>query len=312
MIGDITSHQTEPQIMSGPASATEGCLLAATDGSEWADGAIRMARLLGDRLGADIELLSVLQMPDVPAFDPVVGAFPEENATARRDALRTRIEGQLQALRMPREMPRAEIVLGKPATTIARLASARRARAILMGVGRHNVLDRVAGSETALHVLRRSDVPLLAVARDATTLPTRALVAMDFSVPSIRAARQAIDLLGDFAAIDIVHVLPKGEPEPQVWNAWEETWDGGVRGAFERLLDELRIPPGTIVDTMSPRGDPAFEILRLARRRGSDLIVSGSRGHGFMERLLVGSVAEGLIRGASCSVFVVPEPRERP
>ena len=171
------------------------------------------------------------------------------------------------------------------------------------------ILDRIAGSETALHVLRHSDVPLFAVMRTATKVPRRALIAMDFSVPSIRAARVAIDLLGDLAAIDIVHVLPSGEPKAQVWNAWEETWDGGERGAFERLLEELRIPEGTPVDTMMRRGDPAYQILRLARQRGSDVIVSGSRGHGFMERLLVGSVAEGLIRGTNCSVLVVPEPR---
>ena len=305
----ISSHETASDVLFATQKATKDCLLVATDGSEWANGAIRMGRLLADQHGADIELLSVLQMPGIPAFDAAVGAFPEEDSRARQEALQARVDRQVRMLRVSGGMPQAEIVVGRPSTTIASLASARGARVILTGVGRHNVLDRIAGSETALHVLRHSDVPLFAVMRTATRLPRRALIATDFSVPSIRAARAAIDLLGPLTAIDIVHVLPSGEPKAQVWNAWEETWDGGERGAFERLLDELRIPARTPVDTLMRRGDPAYQILRLARQRGSDVIVSGSRGHGFMERLLVGSVAEGLIRGTNCSVFIVPEPR---
>jgi nucleotide-binding universal stress UspA family protein len=52
-------------------------------------------------------------------------------------------------------------------------------------------------------------------------------------------------------------------------------------------------------------GDPADEILRLAEEREADLIVAGARGVSFLERLLVGSVADRLLKYADCSVLIV-------
>jgi nucleotide-binding universal stress UspA family protein len=52
-------------------------------------------------------------------------------------------------------------------------------------------------------------------------------------------------------------------------------------------------------------GNPATEILELAERRRADLIVAGARGVSLLEGLLVGSVAERLLREARCSVLIV-------
>jgi hypothetical protein len=56
------------------------------------------------------------------------------------------------------------------------------------------------------------------------------------------------------------------------------------------------------------RGEPAKELLRHAEQVGADLVVSGTHGHGFLERMLIGSVATGLLRGARTALFVVPTP----
>ena len=53
-------------------------------------------------------------------------------------------------------------------------------------------------------------------------------------------------------------------------------------------------------------GDPADEILRYAASHSIDVIVVGTHGRTGMSRLLLGSVAERVIRGAACPVLVVP------
>jgi nucleotide-binding universal stress UspA family protein len=59
---------------------------------------------------------------------------------------------------------------------------------------------------------------------------------------------------------------------------------------------------GELVPSVGP---PAEAILRLAQERQVDLIVVGTRKKGFFERLVEGSVAQDVLRGASCDVLVV-------
>ena len=57
-------------------------------------------------------------------------------------------------------------------------------------------------------------------------------------------------------------------------------------------------------------GEPAHEIVRLAAENGADLIVIGSHGRTGVTRLLMGSVAEAVVRRAKCSVLTVKQPEE--
>jgi nucleotide-binding universal stress UspA family protein len=55
-------------------------------------------------------------------------------------------------------------------------------------------------------------------------------------------------------------------------------------------------------------GDPASEIVRLAKSEHADLIVLGTHGRTGIERLLLGSTAEQVLRRAPCPVLAVKEP----
>jgi nucleotide-binding universal stress UspA family protein len=57
-------------------------------------------------------------------------------------------------------------------------------------------------------------------------------------------------------------------------------------------------------------GDPAVAISDLAKSEGVDLIVMGTHGRTGLRRLLMGSVAEAIVRRAPCPVFVLKEPHE--
>ena len=59
-------------------------------------------------------------------------------------------------------------------------------------------------------------------------------------------------------------------------------------------------------------GTAAIEIARYANEHAADVIVLGSHGHGVVKRYMLGSVAERVIRQATCPVLVVPHRTLRP
>jgi Universal stress protein family len=79
-----------------------------------------------------------------------------------------------------------------------------------------------------------------------------------------------------------------------------------VHSAFEQVTRQLAMSPLITVETVTLYGDAAHEVLQFASRVGADLIAAGSHGYGFFSRLLLGSVATKLLRGATCAVLGVP------
>jgi nucleotide-binding universal stress UspA family protein len=81
------------------------------------------------------------------------------------------------------------------------------------------------------------------------------------------------------------------------------------QGQLEQIRPvDTRIP----VSHVLLQGDPASEIVRYGRDAGIDVIVMGTHGRTGVERLLMGSVAERVLRDAPCSVLVVKLPRGQP
>jgi universal stress protein A len=62
------------------------------------------------------------------------------------------------------------------------------------------------------------------------------------------------------------------------------------------------------VESRVVEGDPSVAIVDLARESGADIIVIGSHGRSGLSRLLMGSVAEHVVRNASCPVLTVKMP----
>jgi nucleotide-binding universal stress UspA family protein len=75
---------------------------------------------------------------------------------------------------------------------------------------------------------------------------------------------------------------------------------------------ELRKPPepNIAVERFVREGEPATEIVRFAQEHNCDLIVMGTHGRTGLRRLLMGSVAERVLRHASCPVMTVNQPGE--
>jgi nucleotide-binding universal stress UspA family protein len=79
---------------------------------------------------------------------------------------------------------------------------------------------------------------------------------------------------------------------------------------YEKLwnqLHRLRAPDDEVrLEYLLRCGNPTQEILRTARKLRSDLIVMGTHGRTWLGRLLIGSVAEGVVRAAPCAVLTIP------
>jgi nucleotide-binding universal stress UspA family protein len=78
--------------------------------------------------------------------------------------------------------------------------------------------------------------------------------------------------------------------------------------AERRKLDDIPIDPEIAMERRFVRGDPVEEILETARARNCDLIVLGTHGRTGVGRLIMGSIAEQIIRKAPCPVMSVKGP----
>jgi nucleotide-binding universal stress UspA family protein len=285
---------------------THGPILVATDGTASAEAALRAAAMLERHTGADVVVLAVLEGLPLVAADYGILIPPIDSEQSRRTALQERVRAQLDAVGRAGSDWKIDIRDGDPPATIARAARELHARVIVVGLGHHELLDRLFGGETGLHALRLSRTPVLAVPPDFAHLPRRVVVATDFSVASVKAARAAFGLIDTVSMVYLVHVAPRLELQPEAFAAWMSLFGEGIGPAFGRVEAELGLPASTTVETVARNGKPSREILEFARSTQADLIVTGSRGAGLVDRILVGSTATGILRGAQCAVLAVP------
>jgi len=131
----------------------------------------------------------------------------------------------------------------------------------------------------------------------------------DFSKPSEYAFRLACSLARDHGArLVVVHVAPPvlayGElvPLPPV-NYKELVWEEFHKlETMEPWVRSLRI------ETKFYEGEPGEKIVEAAREVTADMVVMGTHGRTGLRRLLMGSVAEEVLRNAPCPVLTVKSP----
>jgi nucleotide-binding universal stress UspA family protein len=138
------------------------------------------------------------------------------------------------------------------------------------------------------------------------------LYATDFSKPSDYAFRLACSLARDYGArLFVLHVLERPAltytgvmtaPPPPPLSPEE-------RQAVQERLHRIKpSDPAIRFEHLFEEGDPATAILQVARERQCDLIVLGTHGRSGLGRLLMGSVAEEVVRKAACPVLTVKTP----
>lgn len=146
-------------------------------------------------------------------------------------------------------------------------------------------------------------------------LATNILVPTDFSECSERALEYAFELASKLGAtVHLLHVYaPPVSPESVDFTvlATGEIHNAAVE-SLERVVQKA--PPGAkLGERQVLMGDPRGVIVQTAQRLGADLIVLGTHGRKGFKRLVLGSVAETVVRSAPCPVLAVrPLEREAP
>ena len=145
----------------------------------------------------------------------------------------------------------------------------------------------------------------------------KALVTTDGSEFS----QKALAMLGNLLPVDKTEVqLVSVYSSPRVLTYGTDPYNL----TFERMVDQLRDKAesdcdegrqileaqGFKVKTVTVMGEPASAILDLAEAEKSDLVVVGSHGKSGIQRFLLGSVSEQVVRYAPCSTLVIKPPRD--
>ena len=135
------------------------------------------------------------------------------------------------------------------------------------------------------------------------------LLPVDFSEPCFEATKYAVELAEKFdATLHLLHVivdpvvyLPMFESNPLPSHEEFESYAQQQLDAWIADQDKSRCT----TETHWIHGSPFVEIVKFARGTETDLIVIGTHGRGPVTHLLMGSVAERVVRKANCPVLTV-------
>ena len=292
-------------------------LLVPTDFSPPSDAALAHARILAGAFGAHMHVLHLID-------DLRLHTVVTDRQTIEAAALRS-LSDRLSDDDRRRFHVIAAVEHGDtPADEVASYARTHGIDLIVMGThGRSGVSHLLMGS-VAEKVVRTAPCPVLTVretppgSKRAKTGMTRILVATDFSPPSDAAVACARKLAAGFgASLHLLHVLD----EPSAGAAFGSEFYladppdarmARLKDAQERLAHRVTAhdPSGTPATTEVIFGRSAQTIVDYADDGDFDLIVMGTHGRSGMAHLLMGSVAESVVRTAPCPVLAVRDVAE--
>ena len=203
---------------------------------------------------------------------------------------------------------------GRPGVVLDAVARELGAGLIAVGARQHGALARGLGGSTAHHLVRTAPAPVLVVGAS-SRVPRRVLVATDLfeaAGPTLATASRYAELVG--AQLRVVHVIePAKFPTVVPLSLDQDVFEERARAEFERLI-ELQLPKVLPGDRILRRGRADEETAEAVAAWSADLLVVGSHGRGWIDRLLIGSTTERLLNRLPTSLLVVPisRPAARP
>lgn len=297
-------------------------LLIASDFSPESEWALKWGGSIAERYAAKLTILHVVEAlsvhPHVAPEDP--GAFA--NLFQERMLRKARAELRAVAERVAQTgvQPETMLLAGQPVDEILSAAAHTRADLLILAARSRSALARALLGGVAEKVLRNAPCNVLIVKKPSgDELPQaprleKILLATDFSDLSLTAIPPVRSLLKAFdASVDVFHAVPDPGHYPLMsWDLfpsiaatdyYEQATDG-ARETLQRKLGE-HFRDVSHVEYSVGVGAAADAILAARAQGGHDLIALSTHGYSGLRRLVIGSVAERVVRLADCPVLVV-------
>jgi nucleotide-binding universal stress UspA family protein len=297
-------------------------ILVPIDFSKMSLRAIQIAMQLARRFTASIHLAHVRQFNYAADFvTPAPPAVPFTMMSYDQDGDRTALK-QLRKVGSEFGVPPANchVLNGAPPfDEICRLAQIMPADLIVMPTHGRTGLKHVFLGSTAERIVQHSPCPVL-VTRGSALRPEGAmrysiktiLVPVDFSSCSREGVRYAIAFAKQFGAkITLVHATYLGYIYSSEGTAIYDIprMQKAARKSAERKMRELvrSVKFGSVkFEAAFTEGSPVIDICASAKDHDFDLIITSTHGFTGFKHVLIGSIAEQIVRHAPCSVLVVP------
>lgn len=289
-------------------TSTLKTIVIGTSLSDTSDDVVRTGAALAEALGATPWLVHVHSRPASSAelFGAVDGTWLGEY----EDALHERLAQQAQRTGLtglegfgPGQL---HVAMGSAYEEIVELAGKVRAELIVLGAAEGGVLRRVFLGSTADGVIRKAPCPVFVVRSAAAFPPSRVEIPVDLSPISASALRQGMELLARLGVgLDQTEALFVLNPL-EASGSLQFTPDQIEAFALDelcRFLKENGASPGL---ASVRTGYPWEKILAVLEERRADLAILGTHGRKGFERLMVGSVAAGVMHRAACNLLIVP------
>ena len=286
-------------------------ILVPTDGSDHAVRAAEHGLFLARLFDAEVHLLNVV---DVQAAAGIFDAGGVDRAFVERlEADGEAAIESIEAVADETDALQTALVRGEPADAILDYAEEHGAELIAMGThGRSGVNRYIAGSVTE-RVVRLAEVPVLtARADDGTSFAgdyDEILVPTDGSEPAAAAIDHGLAIAeaadARVHAVNVVDVggLAAGSEYARVGDLREHLRDAGER-ATEEIATRAR-DAGLDAVTAVREGPPAKTLLSYVDDKGVDLVTMGTAGRTGINRYLLGSTTERIIRHSDAPVLAV-------
>jgi nucleotide-binding universal stress UspA family protein len=290
-------------------------ILVPVDLSEASKAAMHRGLALARAWGARSHWLHVVVTPPAPALYPAF-SMPAELGQYTESLRAAHEEGFARALAeldLPLDAIRQVVIGTSAATEIVHYAKEHAIDLIVMGTHGHSGFRRLLLGSVAEGVVRRAERAVMTVPPSAApeNVLHHVVAAVDFSDLSPAVVATARELAGESGCpLSVVHAVAM--PSLPLFDL------GDMAGSMidpTALIESARVALSSLCESSDGpaieakqvilEGSPEHEIGRYVEEHGADLVVAGSHGHGGLERALLGSVVERLLRRVDCPVLVV-------
>jgi len=291
-------------------------ILFPTDFSECANYAFNYSLILAEKYKAELVMLHAIVMfqedPNNPDY-----RFPDLTESYKTIEKASHKEFDRLCSKWKKLKIKKVVVRGfSPAEEILQYAEDKKIDLIVMGTHGRSAISRFFLGSTAEKVVRFSICPVITLREEPkefikTRRYGRILFPTDYSEYAQKALKWAVELTKDYGSeLDVLHVIEQNIP-PQYYSA-------GISSIFEldrelkkRAMKALtRFLKGVDKKEVNVKrfireGKSDVDIVKFAEKRSIDLIVIASHGMSGIERLLMGSTTERVVRRASCPVLTI-------